>query len=116
MTAAGLVTVSRIGRQRHYQANPASPIFSELRGIAVKTFGLSDLLREALAHLEPEVRAAFVFGSMEKASTALARPVNPTIYTSEEFARRVRENHPLVHKVLDQPRIWIIGNEDDLPT
>ena len=38
---SGLVTVRRLGNQKHYQANPDSPIFSELYSIALKTVGLS---------------------------------------------------------------------------
>jgi predicted nucleotidyltransferase len=145
MVAAGLVTVTRVGRQRHYQANVASPLFSELRGIVVKTSGLGDILRDAISPLKSDVRAAFVFGSvpqgtdtaqsdidlmivsdhltyaelfgaLEKASTELARPVNPTIYTSEEFARRMSGQSPFLTKVLSRPKIWIIGDDHDLPT
>jgi len=36
---SGLVTVRRIGNQKHYQANPRSPIFPELCGIVQKTVG-----------------------------------------------------------------------------
>ena len=36
LAAAGLVTVSRLGNQKHYQANRGSPIFDELRSIAAK--------------------------------------------------------------------------------
>jgi len=47
LEAAGLVTATRIGKQKHYQANPASPVFAELRALVLKTFGLADVLREA---------------------------------------------------------------------
>jgi predicted nucleotidyltransferase len=36
LAAAGLVTVTRLGNQKHYQANRASPIFEELRSIVAK--------------------------------------------------------------------------------
>ena len=48
LAASGIVTVSKIGNQKHYQANRSSPIFEELRGIALKTFGVADHLRRAL--------------------------------------------------------------------
>ncbi len=143
LEAAGLVTVSRIGRQKHYQANEAAPIFSELRGIVLKTSGLRDVLRAALSPLEGEIQAAFVFGSiakgvdaagsdvdlmvisdrltyaelfgaLEAASSQLRRPVSPTIYTSAEFARRIGERNPFLTRVLEQPRIGIIGEDDAL--
>jgi len=144
LEAAGLVTVSPIGRQRHYRANERAPIFAELRGIVLKTSGLRDVIRAALSPLESNITAAFVFGSiangvataesdvdlmvisdrltyaelfgaLEDASAQLARPVNPTIYTSAEFARRRKEGNPFLKKVLDRPRIWLIGSADALP-
>jgi predicted nucleotidyltransferase len=145
LEAAGLASVSWVGRQKHYQANEAASIFSELRGIVLKTSGLRDVLRAALAPLEGEICRAFVFGStakavdmagsdvdlmiisdrltyaelfsaLETASSQLARPVSPTIYTSAQFARRIDEENPFLTKVLQQPRIWIIGQDDDLFT
>ncbi len=38
LSKAGLLTVTKVGNQKHYQANPKSPIFGELRGIVLKTF------------------------------------------------------------------------------
>jgi predicted nucleotidyltransferase len=145
LEAAGLVAVTRIGRQKHYRANEAASIFPELRGIILKTSGLGDVLRVALSPLESEIRAAFVFGStakgadragsdvdlmvvsdhltyaelftaIETGSAQLARPVNPTIYTSSELARRIREGNPFIMKVLEQPKIWVIGGENELTT
>jgi predicted nucleotidyltransferase len=42
---AGLVTVKRLGNQKHYQANSSAPIFEELRGLVLKTSDPVDLLR-----------------------------------------------------------------------
>src|SRR6516225_6422926 len=36
---SGLVSVERIGNQKHYRANQAAPIFEELRGLVEKTVG-----------------------------------------------------------------------------
>jgi predicted nucleotidyltransferase len=145
LEAVGLVTTTRIGRQKHYQANQGAPIFLEIRGIVLKTSGLRDVLRDALSPFQGELHAAFVFGSiakgsdaagsdvdllvisdhltyaelfgaLERASSRLARTVNPTIYTSAEFVRRIAEHNPFLTKVLDRPKIWIIGEDHDLPT
>lgn len=144
LAAAGLVTVTRVGRQKHFRANEAAPIFPELRGIVMKTSGLRDVLHAALSPLRGDLRAAFVFGStargadaagsdvdlmvisdrltyaemfgaLEGAAARLARSVNPTIYTSDEFTRRIRERSPFLTKVLAQPRIWVIGEDGDVP-
>lgn len=143
LEAAGLVTATRVGRQKHYQANPASPVFEEIRSFSLKTFALADVLREALAPKAREIRAAFVYGSIakredtagsdvdvmvisdtlsysdvfaaiEKASTRLGRKVAPTIYSSKEFAERVRQENSFLTRVLAQPKLWLIGDDRDL--
>jgi hypothetical protein len=44
LEAAGLLTVTRVGNQKHYRANTATPVFEELRGLVLKASGLSDVL------------------------------------------------------------------------
>ena len=143
LETAGLVTATRIGKQKHYQANRASPVFQELRGLVLKTSGLADVLREALTPTSNRIRAAFVYGSVakgddtagsdidlmviaedltygdlfaaiEEASTRLGRKVAPTIYSPKELARRVNQHKSFLARVLDQPKIWLIGGERDL--
>jgi len=143
LAESGLVTVTRQGNQKHYQANPDSPIFAELCGITQKTFGLAGPLRVALSPLAEQIHAAFVYGSVaKKIDTAtsdidvmvvsdslsyadlfgtlegvgqrLGRQVNPTIYSRQELARRIGEDNAFVTRVLAQPKLWLIGNEHDL--
>ena len=143
LAQSGLVTVRPVGNQKHYQANPDSPIFAELCGIAQKTVGLVEPLREALASLADRIKVAFVYGSvarkadtassdidlmvvsdtlsypdlfavLEVAGASLGRPVNPTIYTSAELAKRIGQDNAFVTKVLQQPKLWLIGGERDL--
>lgn len=138
-----LVTVRVVGRQKHYQANPESPIFAELCAIAQKTMALAEPLRAALAPLASRIRAAFVYGSvakredtagsdvdlmlvsddlsypelyvaLEALSQQLGRPVNPTLYTPQELAHRVTRGDSFIKRVLDQPKIWLIGGDDAL--
>jgi predicted nucleotidyltransferase len=143
LTESGLVTVQLHGNQKHYQANPDSPIYTELCGIVQKTFGLAGPLREAFAPLTDKIQAAFVFGSVAKkkdtassdidvmiisdtlsyadvmstlseVESRLGREVNPTIYTKQELVRRTGEGNAFVNRVLAQPKIWLIGGERDL--
>src|SRR2546428_12361661 len=65
---SGLVSVERIGNQKHYRANHESPIFEELQSLIRKTVGLAEPLREALAPYSDKIKAAFVFGSVAKGS------------------------------------------------
>ena len=140
LVGAGLVTVRRQGNQKHYQANSASPVFAELHGLVVKTFGLGDVLRAALLPLAPQIHAAFVYGSfakavdtatsdidlmvvsdtvtfadvffaLEPASRDLGRVVNPTVYTAREFNRRIKDGKAFLTRVMKQGKLWLLGNE-----
>ncbi|MBL4712841.1 MAG: ArsR family transcriptional regulator [Gammaproteobacteria bacterium] len=42
LVAASLLTVSRKGNQNHYQANPCSPIYEELKSIVDKSLSAND--------------------------------------------------------------------------
>jgi predicted nucleotidyltransferase len=132
-----------IGRQKHYQANRNSPVFQEVRGIVLKTFGLADVLRAALAPSSDTIRAAFIYGSVAKgtdsassdidvmvvadgmtysgvfetfaaAEEMLGRKVNPTLYSPEEFSKKLRGDNHFVTRVINQPKIMLIGDENDL--
>jgi predicted nucleotidyltransferase len=138
LEAAELVTVKRIGNQKHYQANASAPIFEELRGLVLKTSGLVDVLRAALAPLAAQIDQAFVYGSvakgkdtaksdidlmvisenvsyadlfaaLEPATNQLRRSVNPTVYSPMEFGIRFRHANAFVNRVLGQPKLWVIG-------
>lgn len=140
LSAAGLLTVTRQGNQKHYQANADAPVFAELRGLVLKTTGLADVLRSALAPLAAQIDAAFiygsvarqqdtaqsdvdlmivsnalgygeVFGALESAALSLARKVNPTLYTPSEWDKRMHNDSAFVTRVWQQPKIWLIGNE-----
>src|SRR5215207_3511489 len=66
LEASGLITSERIGNQKHYRANQRSPVFEPLRELVLRTTGLTDALRAALAPLAPQLVAAFVFGSIAR--------------------------------------------------
>ena len=142
LEAAGLVTATRIGNQKHYQANRQAPIFEELRGIVAKTVGVADVLREALTPLKPRIRTAFVYGSVAKgtdtagsdidlmviadkvqyadifklvseAERRLGRKVSPTVVAPADLAKR-RGEDSFHSRVLEQAKIFVMGSEDDL--
>ena len=141
---SGLITMRRSGVQKHYQANPKSPLFQELRSIARKTVALAEPLRAALSPLEKDIAAAFVYGSvakrrdtaasdvdlmvlsdsltyadvfrvLEPSSVRLGRRVNPTVYSGAEWTKRVRSGNAFVSRVVAQPKLWLIGSEHALP-
>ena len=143
LTESGLLLAEKRGNQKHFKANENSPIFTELGQIVQKTFGLAVPLRNALADIAENIQCAFVFGSIAKhtdtaasdidlmivsdslsypeimtllveAEAKLGRHINPTLYTAQEMKSRLAEGNAFLTRVLQQPKIWVIGNETDL--
>jgi predicted nucleotidyltransferase len=137
---SGLITVSQQGNQKHYQANSNAPIFSELRSIVLKTVGLAEPLKTALGSIGRDIKLAALYGSTAKgnetaisdvdllivadeltlealytaiahAERQLARKINPTLYTTEEFRRRRTRGDSFLTKVLSGPHIVLVGDE-----
>lgn len=141
MRAAGILHMTRIGNQHHYQANPQCPIYGELIGIVKKTFGVTGIIRQALEPLAGRIDWAFIFGSVasgkETATSdidlliigdagfaevvsvlysvqeALGREVNPKIYPMDEWARMKSAKDAFVGEVLAKPRMDVIGGGDE---
>ena len=142
LESTGLVTVTTIGNQKHYQANPDSPLFVELTGIVKKTVGLKQPLLNALEPLQKNIDLAFVYGSVAKGidtansdidlmvvseeltlekifsaitslEAQLGRSVNPTLYSSKEFSQKRKTKNGFIYKVLNAPVIELIGVVDD---
>ena len=62
LESAALVTTKHIGNQKHYQANHAAPVFTQLRKIVLRTFDLGDIGRASPAPLAPNIDPTFAFG------------------------------------------------------
>ena len=138
----GLVEARRDGNRTYYHANKLHPLYPDIRNLVLKTSGLVDLLRRALAH--PGIQVAFVFGSLasgnEKAhsdvdlmvigiislrqlgkqlsgvATKVGREINPHVFTSEEFVQRKNARDHFLTTVLKAPRLFVIGSEHELET
>jgi predicted nucleotidyltransferase len=142
LASGGILLRQAQGRQIIYRANPACPIYDELRGLLLKTVGLVDTLRQALAQLDDGIEVAFVYGSLAKGAETnrsdvdvmvigsvtlgqvaaalnptqdiLRREVNPSVYPPHELGAKARAGHHFVTTVLREPKVFIIGGQDDL--
>lgn len=139
---SGLVVQTELGNRKHYQANPAAPVFAELCGIATKMLGPADTLRHALSTIATELQLALLYGSvaarrdtarsdfdlllvsdtltLEQVYAALApaeaqlgRAVSPTLYTRGEFDKRLQGRNPFLVKLLAGETLALVGNKDD---
>lgn len=136
----GLVRVTRVGNQKHYQANSDSPIYPELHGLVVKTVGLAEPLRAALAPFADKIELAFVFGSVAKgteragsdldllvvsddvtyfdlfealhaAEATLGRTINPTVMNAAEWRRKRSARDSFAKRIAEQSKIFVFGDE-----
>ena len=117
-------------------------MFEEIKGLVIKTAGVADVLRTALAPLGDRIRIAFVFGSVARgqqraqsdvdlfivgevafgevvssladAQVRLQREINPTVYPPEEFSRKLSTGHHFLRNVLRREKVFLIGDQREL--
>ena len=142
LTKGGVLCRQEVGNQVRYGANCECPIFEELASIVRKTSGLVDVLASALSSIEKQIDFAFVFGSLARGEQnsnsdvdvmvvgelgfaeavqvlhpvqqTLQREINPVVYSLDEFRRRIISDDSFVLQVLAQPKLFIVGNENEL--
>ncbi|AEB09404.1 nucleotidyltransferase domain-containing protein [Desulfobacca acetoxidans] len=135
-----LVSTHRDGNRLYYRANTDHPLYPEIRKLVLKTAGLVEIFRSVLGR--EGVELAFIFGSLasnkERAasdvdlmvigavglrtlsgwlaevSDQIGREINPHTLTAEEFRRRKKKSNHFLSNVLESPKLFIIGNENDL--
>ena len=135
-----LVHSRRDSNRVYYRAKPENPLYPEIRNLVLKTSGLADALKTAL--MDKRIRMAFVFGSIasgeEKAGSdvdlmvigqlgfrdlsrllsgieeKIGREVNPHVLREEEFRKRIRVKEHFISSVMETPKIFIIGSQDEL--
>jgi hypothetical protein len=142
LAQTGLVTVAHVGNQKHYQANPASPVFAELAGLIRKSVGLAFPLQQALAPLADRISLAFVYGSVARGEEhdgqrhrpdgrslrpwttrrctkpckqlrpRWAAPSIPTLMSAAEWQRKRGEADSFAARIASLPRLMLIGGDD----
>jgi predicted nucleotidyltransferase len=138
----GLVSKASVGNQVRFQAERRSPVFPELATLLKKTFGLVDVLREALEAFASSIEVAAVFGSVARGEERrdsdvdllvigdidftklvltlqapqqrLGREINPVVHSRAGFDKLVDSKDRFVHRILKEPLLFVMGNADDL--
>jgi predicted nucleotidyltransferase len=140
---SGLVSLERIGNQKHYRANRRSPVFEELRSLVVKTVALAEPLGKSLEPYADQIMAAFVFGStargndtaqsdidlmvignelhysdlytaLQNAETILQRKINPIFLSPEEWRRKASQKGSFINTISVLPKVFIFGADEDI--
>lgn len=143
MLAAGIVTMTRVGNQHHYQANKECPIYKDLQGVVKKTFGIVDVIQSALLSVASSIDVAFIYGSVAKseeiaksdidllviteslayadlinalmdAEVVLRRSINPSIYTAQQMSKKIKQKNAFLTRLMEQPKLWVKGSDNDI--
>ena len=142
LVEAGILIRREEGKHVYFKPDPNCPLLPELQGIMTKTLGLVDVLRATMAPFQTAVRVAFVYGSiarseelsesdvdlmvignvkladlspeLSKAVATLGREVNPTVFSPEEFSRKLQDGHHFVTSVVQTKKLFVTGGLDDL--
>jgi len=143
LVEAGIVTRTVEGRQTYFQVNADSPVFAELRALIRKSFGVVEVFSNALQPLTGSIRLAFIYGSiaagdekagsdidllvvgdkislddvvsaLSEAQQIIGREVNPAVYLSAEFRRKLTEGQHFLTRVVSGPKLFLIGSESEL--
>jgi predicted nucleotidyltransferase len=128
------------GNRRYYQANKSHPLYNDIHNLVLKTSGLVDCFQKALN--KKDIKIAFIFGSIASGeegaesdvdlmvigdlglrkltellsgtSEKISREINPYVMNAEEFRRRTQSKEHFVSRIIESPKIFIVGNDDEL--
>jgi len=138
-----LITTTQVGNQKQYKANPSSPLFTDLQNIIIKTFGLANILKEALCSVNKQIIIAFIYGSiatnninaksdidlmiisdtlsyadifplLTQPEEKLGRPINPTFYSKKDWKKKRDTKNNFIASIIEKPKVFLIGDQDDL--
>ena len=142
LSKAGILEQRHDGRRVYLKPDRNSPVFPDLRRLMEKTAGLIPVLHNELEPLGESVRLAFLYGSVARSEEVsasdidlmvigtaglsdlipalrnservLGRPVNPSVYSMEEFQQKARDQNHFLMAVLRGSKQFVKGNEHEL--
>lgn len=142
LSSAGLLKESKEGNRKYYQASREASVFPELRALLLKTVGLGEVLRTGIQRIRSSVSLAFLFGSFARGaedassdidlmvignapsrelanllstpSRTLGREINLVKMRPTEFRERASTGDPFVQRLLQEPKVFLAGTEDEL--
>jgi predicted nucleotidyltransferase len=135
---SGILERREDGRRVYFRANAGSPVFRDLRGLVEKTAGVVPALASALESFGDRIELAFVYGSiargeervssdvdvtivgsvrqidlvpaLRKLEDRLGREVNATLFSPQEFRRRLIAGDHFVSSVVKGKTISLKGS------
>jgi predicted nucleotidyltransferase len=136
-----LVKKRKDGNRLYFRANKENSLYPDIRSLVLKTIGLMNILKDALRE-DSNINIAFVFGSIARHEETvgsdvdlmvigklglrkltgmlsgvpeqIGREINPHVLSVNEFIKRKTKREHFIAQVLEAPKIFIIGNVNDL--
>lgn len=137
----GLLVSRKKGNLKYYLLDRKFPLHDELRSIILKTRGAVGVLQGVLSGVKG-IEFAFIFGSfatgletarsdvdlmvigkvplerlikaLKEPEEILGREISPSLYDRREIEKRLSEKDPFISRVLQEPRIMLVGEENGL--
>jgi predicted nucleotidyltransferase len=141
MEREGVLVSERKANARYFKANKEYPLYEEYKNIIFKTVGAAGSIKEVLQKAGG-VDYAFIYGSYAKAKEGnlsdidlivigkcdedvliknldslediLKREINYKLYTPGDFKKEIKLEEPFLLNILQDKKIMLIGDEDDL--
>ena len=141
LASEGILESEYKANARYFKVSKLYPLLKELKSIVFKTVGIIGTLKETLKSLE-HIQFAFIYGSYAKAKEnylsdvdlviignpnedellkkfdsleeKLRREINYKLYTLTIFKKNIKEKEPFIIQILEDKKIMITGEEDDL--
>ena len=141
LESIGLLTSSKSGNLKYFHVNPGFFIYSELKSIFFKIRGAPALLKQVLSD-DKDIEYAFIYGSfaggtenersdidlivvgempledllkrLREPEKLLGRDINPSLFQISEMKQRMKDQDPFIGRVMAEPKIMLIGDEDEL--
>lgn len=142
LVGSGILLRRQDGRRIYYKANSQSPVFPEMRGLIEKTAGMVPALKAELRRFNDRIELALLYGSvargqeksasdvdlmivgslkqidllpsLRKLESRFGREVNVTLFSSEEFRRKLAAGDHFLKAVLKGKTISLKGTLDEL--
>lgn len=141
LESIGFLASSKSGNLKYFHVNPEFLIYPELKSIFFKVRGAPGLLKQVLSD-RPDIEYAFIYGSfaagtekdksdidlmivgkiplenllklLREPEKALGRDINPSLFPIPEMEQRLKDRDPFIDRVMAEPKIMLIGDEDGL--
>ncbi len=142
LAGSGILLRRQDGRRIYYKANTNSPVFPEMKGLIEKTAGIVPALKAELKRFDDRIELALLYGSvargeeksgsdmdlmivgslkqidllpaLRKLESRFRREVNVTLFSSEEFNRKLAAGDHFLKAVLKGKTISLKGALDEL--